>query len=147
MRVDSGVFGQLIKVGNIVTDPGYMSTSVAPGNAVNWLETWSDLSPDAREGQQRVLLGFDEQIPKKMASTDFLPDHVLIKPLMHLRVTDIHSVQLPQPDPDSQVTVVGLTLANDFSRHKIRDIGSGRILFPALDRGVGPWLQNWFSRR
>lgn len=67
MRVDSGVFGRLIKVGNIVTDPGYVSTRVAPGNAVD------DLRPDARKGQQRVLLGFDEQIPKKMASTDFLP--------------------------------------------------------------------------
>lgn len=120
-----------------MTDPGYMSTSVDPDSAIKWLKEWTDVKPDAWEGQQRLLLGFDKQIPKTMASTRLLANHVLIEPMTHMRVTDIQSVQLPQRGPDSQVMVVGLTLENDISRHDLHHIVSGRILFPALDRGEG----------
>ncbi|VVO00742.1 RHS repeat domain-containing protein [Pseudomonas fluorescens] len=141
MRVAAGVFGHSIKVGSIVADQGYMSASVVPHSVISWLESWADHKPDAQADQQRVLMVFDGQIPKKVAATAFLADHLLIKPLTLLKVKEIHSVE----SEGRKVTVVGLQLAGDTSSHKLRDLRSGQILLPAINPGLLTRFRNWVS--
>ncbi|MCL6703675.1 RHS repeat-associated core domain-containing protein [Pseudomonas sp. T1.Ur] len=133
-RGPAETFGKHIKVGSTVVDAAFMSASVIPHSAIQWLETWTDRRPDATPGQQRVLLVFDRQVRKKVAATDFLADHVLIPPLTLLQVTKIHTIR---PGPaDAGVTVVKLKPAVHADRHKVRSLWDGRVLKPALNPGL-----------
>lgn len=144
LRVNGEVFGQSLKVGHIVADQGYMSASVVPHSVISWLESWADHKPDAKDDQQRVLLVFDDQTPKKVAATGFLADHLLIKPLTQLKVKEIHS--MVSELSGSKVTVVGLQLADDTNSHKTRDLRSGKVLLPAINPGLLTWFRNRISR-
>ncbi|MEB0226330.1 RHS repeat domain-containing protein [Pseudomonas sp. 10S4] len=141
LRVNAGVFGGTVKIGSIVADRGFMSASVVPHSVIGWLENWADHKAESTPGQQRVILVFDEQTPKKVAATGFLADHLLIEPLAQFKVSEIHHTGAVEAG--NRLTVVGLQSAKDTSRHKIRDLRSGEVLLPAINPG---WLSRVRSR-
>lgn len=142
VRVNADVFGDTIKTGQIVADKAFMSASVNPHGVIGWLETWADHKPDVSADQQRVILVFDAQAPKKVAATGFLADHLLIEPLTQFQVKEIHHLEAGESSSD--VTVVGLQYAANTSHHKIRDLRTGDILLPAINPGLVSRLRSFF---
>jgi len=65
-------------VGKVFQDPGVQSASATVRNSAEW-EGWAKGAAKQRtHATQQVVYVFDESVPKKNMSTDFLKDHVAI---------------------------------------------------------------------
>ncbi|EKT4525024.1 hypothetical protein QEM13_004362, partial [Pseudomonas putida] len=65
-------------------------------------------------------LVLDETVPKKMAPTTILADHILVTPYTQLKVKEISKAS-------SGMIVVRLKGANHPDRHDLKDIYSGEV--------------------
>ena len=130
-RAGKDVFNGVIREGHTVADQGFMSASVVPHNVVHWLESWADNKTDVVEDQQRVLICFDESVPKKIAATGFLFDHLLVVPMTQLKVKEIRTVV---SEGRQSVTIVGLKYAGENNMKEVRNIRTGTVLLTAADQ-------------
>ncbi|MHA6195173.1 RHS repeat-associated core domain-containing protein [Pseudomonas wadenswilerensis] len=133
LHVPENVYGAKIKKNDVIFDAGFMSASAVAHNAINWLETWA--SDFAHGNPQKVMLIFDETVPKKMAAGGMLPDHLLIPPKTYVKVKEIHKITTSGLYPE--LTAVRLKHAENHTRHTIKNIFSGDVSLSAID---GSWL-------
>ncbi|MBF8743720.1 RHS repeat-associated core domain-containing protein, partial [Pseudomonas guariconensis] len=119
LTVPTGVYGNEIRENDVVIDQGYMSASALLRNTIGWGDWATRL---AGEGADQVALVLDETVPKKMAPTTILADHILISPLTQLKVKEISKAS-------SGTTVVRLKSADHAYRHDLKDIYSGEVRF------------------
>ncbi|NDL63484.1 dermonecrotic toxin domain-containing protein [Acerihabitans arboris] len=114
----TGVYGGLIKEGDVIIDRGFMSASAIPINSIEWLNNWT--RNIARIKGDRVIMIFDKSVPKKIASNDFLTDHVLVKPGTPLKVLSIYAARDAKGDG---VFVVGVSRGT--GAEGVKDIFTG----------------------
>lgn len=133
MTTTPGLYGKTIKKGDIVSDSGYLSASVLPHNVINWMETWV-AARKTTVRKNNLLLVIDKEIPKKVAATSVVKDHVLVLPNELMKVKSIHKV--PTDDSEAPLTVVALRPINDVTGRPVKEIKSGNLLLPAI--GYGP---------
>jgi insecticidal toxin complex protein TccC len=143
LHVPEKVYGSKIKKNDVVYDAGFMSASAVAHNAINWLETWA--SDFAHDNPQKIMLIFDETVPKKMAAGGMLPDHLLISPKTYVKVKGIHKIDTDGLYPE--LTAVLLKHAENHTRHNIKDIFSGDVSLPAIDESWLAKVQQRIRRR
>ena len=116
----AGVYGRNILIGDTVMDKGFMSASALPINSIEWKNSWTkNISP---AGDQ-VIMVFDKNVPKKVAGSGFLVDHILLKPRTRLKVVSI------MPAVDTRGAPVRIVCVNrDRGRRPVKDIFSGAVL-------------------
>ncbi|ORL57472.1 hypothetical protein B7H17_26595 [Pseudomonas putida] len=119
LKVPTGVYGGTIKENDVVVDPGYMSASKLLRNTIGW-QDWS--ARLGGEGGDQVALLLDETVPKKLAPTSILADHILVTPYTQLKVKEISKAS-------SGMIVVRLKGASHPDRHDLKDIYSGDVRF------------------
>ncbi|MFS2157632.1 RHS repeat domain-containing protein [Pseudomonas sp. Pseusp122] len=143
MTTTLDLYGATIKKGDIVSDSGYLSASVMPHNVIQWMETWVG-ARKAPLRRNNLLLVIDKDIPKKVAATSVVKDHVLVLPNELMKVKSIHRVLTPVSE--APLTVVALRPVNDMTGRSVKEIKSGKLLLPA--RGYRPLsrLRNRASR-
>ncbi len=115
----AGVYGQSVREGDIVIDKGFMSASALPGNCIGWKESWTKQFSKTKGDQ--IIIIFDKNVPKKIAGTGFLIDHILIKPMTALKVVSITPADDIKGNP---VYIVGVSRAQ--SAPSAKDIFTGR---------------------
>lgn len=118
----AGVYNQKIKAGDSVADRGFMSASALPTNSVEWLNNWT--RNVARISGDRVIMIFDKSVRKKIASSDFLIDHLLVQPGTPLKVESIRTVQNIAGE---NVCLVGVSQGSGADG--LKDIYSGIPMF------------------
>ncbi|UBM27365.1 RHS repeat protein [Pseudomonas sp. p1(2021b)] len=126
LTVPPGVYGRQIRENDVVIDQGYMSASALLRNTTGWGDWATTL---AGTGDDQVALVLDETVPKKMAPTTFLADHILITPYTQLKVKEISKT-------GNGMMVVRLKGADHAYRHDVKDIYSGEV---RLERNT-TWL-------
>ncbi|QWA11761.1 hypothetical protein GTU79_02880 [Sodalis ligni] len=116
-----GVYGQAVQEGDIVADKGFMSASALPVNCVGWKEGWTRQFSKTRGDQ--IIVIFDKNVPKKIAGTGFLIDHILVKPRTPLNVVSITPADDLKGNP---VLIVSVSRAK--SARRIKDIFTGKVI-------------------
>lgn len=114
-----GVYGDLVKEGDIVMDKGFMSASALPVNSIAWRESWSKHRAGS-PADEAVMLIVDSNAPKKVASTHLLIDHIIIPPDTRLIVQSITPIL---DFAGRQVTIVCLSLGE--KKGVVKDLYSG----------------------
>jgi len=123
VKTAEGVFGRKIKIGDVVVDQGYMSASAIVRNSINWLEGWVD---SVTEAPEKVMFIISKDVPKKIAGTGMLADHVLVKPGELVKVSAIHTISIASGG--SAFKIVGLKPVGDIENHDIKNIHTGELL-------------------
>ncbi len=116
-----GVYGGLIKEGDVIMDQGFMSASALPLNSLEWKTGWSKGVSHPRDVP--VIFIIDSQVGKKIASTHLLLDHIIIRPRTPCKVESISSVLDAK---GQQVSVVCLSQGEDGEG--VKDIYSGAMV-------------------
>ncbi|XBS69421.1 DUF6543 domain-containing protein [Acerihabitans sp. KWT182] len=117
----AGIYGQSVQTGDIVMDKGFMSASALPVNCIGWKESWTRQFSKIRG--DRIIVIFDKDVPKKIAGTGFLIDHILIKPRTPLKVVSITPADDLKGKP---VYIVCVNRARNAA--SVKDIFTGKTL-------------------
>ncbi|MFJ5299583.1 RHS repeat domain-containing protein [Pseudomonas sp. NPDC088368] len=126
VKTNNGIYGNKIKPGDVVRDAGYMSASALVRNSINWLEEWTN---NLTENPEQVMFLMSKEIPKKVAGTAMLGDHILLSPGEFLKVGEIH--RLPSTSSRKALTIVRLKPVGHIERHDIKDIQTGESVMAA----------------
>lgn len=119
-----GVYRGIIQEGDVVADRGFMSASALSINSFDWLNSWTKNTVKIK-GDMAIMI-LDKNVPKKIASTDFLVDHILVKPGTALRVYKIRQAVQKKYGP---ILLVGVGRGSDYSG--LKDIFTGAPAKPA----------------
>ncbi|TKI06863.1 dermonecrotic toxin domain-containing protein [Martelella alba] len=120
----AGVYGKKIVTGDVVLDKGFMSASALPGNSIEWKDQWSKTI--ARSANDQVIFVIDRHVPKKVAGTGFLVDHLLLKPGTALKIVEIMAAEDRHGMPVKVICV-----ASGVEHRLAKDIFSGEPLAAA----------------
>ncbi len=112
------VYANAIKEGDMIMDRGFMSASAIPINCLKWRSGWTRNTSKVTGAS--VIMVFDASVPKKIASTSFLVDHILIQPRTALRVMSMTSAV---DNKGERVTIV--CVSKGWIGGVIKDIFSG----------------------
>lgn len=87
VTVTSSGYELLSSKGSRVIDPGVQSASVARKHAEDWLSGYVEANSGIN-ARQKIILVFDETVPKYNLFTGELPEHFLVSPSTDLTVAD-----------------------------------------------------------